>query len=128
MSKRLRLALVTWSCVLLGSCGAIANSNTPCTIVANVIPASATADHGLPPPGNQAQFTAKSSVTGNCPLAPDKIGTWATSDTANTTISNQAGSEGLATCLHATPTPASITYSGILRGRVGFTPATLTCK
>ncbi len=114
--------------MLLSNCGAVANNSETCTIVADVLPASATADHSAAPPGNQVQFVAKSSVTGNCPLTPDRIGTWSTSDPANSTISNQPGTEGLATCLHATPTPASITYSGLLRGRVGFTPATLTCN
>ncbi len=113
--------------MLLSNCGAVATKNETCTMVANVLPASATADHSAARPGNMVQFVANSSVTGNCPLTPDRIGTWSTSDPANSTISNQPGG-GLAVCLNATPTPATITYSGLLRGRVGFTPATLTCK
>lgn len=127
--RMLWLSAVTLSCVLLGSCGAFSGGINPntCTVTAAVIPPSATADHGLLPPGNQAQFTTTSTVTGNCPLIPDQLGSWSTSDPANTTISNQAPTQGLAICLNATPNPAAISYSGTVRGHT-FTAATLTCK
>jgi hypothetical protein len=125
MTWAIRLAGEALSCLLLGSCGAVARE--PCTITAAVIPASATADHRLPPPGNLVQFSAASTVTGNCPLMPDHMGSWSTSDAVNTSISNQPSTRGLAMCLDATPTPATVAYSGTVRGRA-FTPATLTCK
>ena len=125
MTRAIRLAGEALSCLLLGSCGAVARE--PCTITAAVIPASATADHRLPPPGNLVQFSAASTVTGNCPLMPDHMGSWSTSDAVNTSISNQPSTRGLAMCLDATPTPATVAYSGTVRGRA-FTPATLTCK
>jgi hypothetical protein len=127
MRRILWLSAVTLSCVLQGSCGGVSGAINVCTITAAVIPPSATADHSLLPPGNQAQFTTTSTVTGNCPLIPDQLGSWATSDTANTSISNQSPTQGLATCLGATPAPATITYSGTVRGHT-FTAATLTCK
>ena len=128
MGRTLRLSAVTLSCVLLGSCGVSGgiNPNT-CTITAVVTPSSATADHSMLPPGNRVQFSTTSTVKGNCPLIPDQIGSWSTSDPANTTISNQAPTQGLATCLSATTSPATISNSGTVRGHT-FTPATLTCK
>ncbi len=127
MKSAFWLPLLMLPCVLLGSCGAISDNNTTCTITANVVPGSATADHSASPPGNQAQFSTNSSVTGNCPLVPDKLGSWSTSDPANTTISNQPPTQGLATCLNATPAAATITYSGTVRGHT-FTSAMLSCK
>ena len=94
-----------------------------CNITAIVTPLSAISDHLAAPPGNQVQFAAASSVTGNCPLIPDTLGTWSTSAPGNTSID----STGLATCLSATTTPATISNSGTVRGRK-FTSATLTCR
>ena len=120
--KIFRTTLSLWCCgILISGCGS--SMQNGCTITANVAPASATADHTLAPPGNQVQFTAQSSAVGNCPLAPDTLGTWSTSDTTNTSINQQ----GLATCLNATTTPATISNSGMVRSIKAFTPATLTC-
>jgi hypothetical protein len=115
--------LVLWLFgLLITGCGG--STQNSCTLTANVAPAAATADHTLPPPGNQVQFTAQSSAAGNCPLAPDTLGTWSTSDTTNTSINQQ----GVATCLNATGTPATISNSGMVRSIKAFTPATLTCR
>jgi hypothetical protein len=117
------LALELFCCgLLISGCGS--STQNSCTITANVAPASAMADHALAPPGNQVQFTTQSSAFGNCPLAPDTLGTWSASDTTNTSISQQ----GLATCLNATPSPATISNSGMVRSIKAFTPATLTCR
>ena len=107
----------------LTSCGG-SYGNT-CSITAKILPASATADPSLPPPGNQAQFSLSSSVKGNCPLIADRLGVWSTSDPTNTTIN----SSGLATCTMAGPTSiqATISNSGTVRGQA-FTSATLVCK
>jgi hypothetical protein len=126
MRRILWLFYAVLLCGLLPGCGAVA-SNNPCVITASVMPASATADHSATPPGNQVQFVAQGSATGNCPLTPDRIGSWATSDPANTTISNQPPTAGLATCVHVAPIPASISYSGSIRGHA-FTTATLNCN
>lgn len=96
-----------------------------CTITAAITPATATADPSLPPPGNQVQFSLSSSVKGNCPLIPDTLGVWSTSDTTHTSITQQ----GLATCTTNGPTAiaATISNSGTVGGHP-FTSATLTCK
>jgi Flp pilus assembly protein TadG len=120
MSRSWRVVGLFLCAILPAGCGGTAPS---CTITANVAPAAATADHALAAPGNQVQFSAQSSVTGTCPLSPDTKGTWSTSDTTNTSIDQQ----GLATCLAATSTPATISNSGLVREIKGFTPATLTC-
>lgn len=120
MNTHFAVALLLCGAAVEG-CGS--STQNSCTITANISPASATADHALAPPGNQVQFTKQSSVSGNCPLVPDVLGTWATSDTTNTSIDQQ----GLATCLSATSTPATITNSGTVRFK-SFSPATLACR
>jgi hypothetical protein len=102
-------------------CGGTPRNN--CDITAIVTPISAISDHLAAPPNNKVQFATVSSVSGNCPLAPDTLGTWSTSAPGNTSID----STGLATCLGATTTPATISNSGTVHGR-GFTSATLTCR
>jgi hypothetical protein len=124
MKRTLFLLCVVLTWVFLASCGGYGNS---CTVTADVTPATATADHSAVPPGNQMQFSIKSTVTGNCPLVADQAGSWSTSDAVNTTISNQAPTQGLATCLNATPNPVTITETGTVRGH-SITPATLTCN
>jgi hypothetical protein len=122
---KMNLSLVgVLSCVFLASCGGYDNS---CTINAAITPATTTADHNASAPGNQAQFSIKSTVTGNCPLVPDKIGTWSTSDTVIVTISNQVPTQGLASCLNATSSSVTITNDGNIRGHA-ITSATLTCN
>ncbi|HET7873413.1 MAG TPA: hypothetical protein VFL42_12920 [Terriglobales bacterium] len=117
------LALKLFCCgLLISGCGG--STQKSCTITANVAPANATADHALAPPGNQVQFTTQSSAFGDCPLAPDTLGTWSTSDATNTSISQQ----GLAICLNATTTPAAISNSGTARSIKAFAPAALTCR
>lgn len=118
------LSVIFLGASCIGCGGSMSNS---CIITANVTPASAIADHNLASPGNQVQFSTTSTVTGNCPLIADTLGTWSTSDPGNTSISNQVATAGLATCLGATTTPATISNSGTIRTK-GFTPATLTCR
>ena len=113
-------------CGLIAGCGGSVNNNT-CMITAMVNPVSATASHTAASPGNQVQFSTSSSVVGNCPQLPDTLGSWSTSDPVNTSISNQAGSQGLATCVNATTTPATISNSSTVRGQK-FASATLTCN
>ena len=115
---------VVLSFVFLVSCGGYGNS---CTITAAVAPQAATADHSASAPGNQAQFAVSSTVAGNCPLVADKVGTWSTSDPAKTTISNSAPNQGLASCINATSSPATITNDGNVRGHA-IAPATLACN
>jgi hypothetical protein len=102
------------------------SSNT-CRIDTAIIPPNATADHSAAVPGNQVQFSLASTVKGNCPLIADRAGVWSTSDPVNTTISNQAPTQGLATCLKPAPTSATISNSSTVRGHA-FPSVTLVCK
>jgi hypothetical protein len=114
-------AFVLLYCWVLVACGGSANT---CTIDAVIVPSGATV---TTPPGGSAQFSLKSSVSGNCPLAPDRLGTWSTSDPNNTSIDAQ----GVATCHVMTagsaPVVATISNSGTVRGHQ-FMTATLTCN
>ena len=114
------LAAIFLSVSCIGCGGTPQNS---CNITAIVTPVSAISDHLAAPPNNQVQFSTSSTVSGNCPLIADTLGTWSTSDPGNTSINGT----GLATCLGATTTPATISNSGTVRGRK-FTSATLTCR
>lgn len=106
--------------LMMVSCG---GSSDKCTIDLAISPRTATADHSATPPGNQVQFALSANVKGNCPEIPDSLGTWSTSDPANTDITSQ----GLATCLHQTSADVTISNSGTIRGR-SFPSATLICK
>ena len=120
------LLLLIFACAAaIISCGSGTTNCTPTTIV---IPASATADHTLVAPGNQVQFSTQFTGVPGCSY-PNLIvvGTWSTSDSLNTSISNDSSTRGLATCLNTTPNPVTVSYSGRDSG-YGFTPATLTCR
>jgi hypothetical protein len=52
---------------------------------------------------------------------------WSTSDPVNTSISNQAPTQGLATCLNATTAPVTISNSSTVLGKP-YPSVTLTCK
>jgi Flp pilus assembly protein TadG len=116
--------LVLLACGMLEACGGSGNT---CTITTDITPSSATADHTMGAPGDQAQFSLTSSVKGNCPLVADSVGVWSTSDPVNTIISNQAPNQGLATCVNATSTSVTIRNSGTVRGHA-YPSAKLTCK
>ena len=127
-----RLAMVICAALLLSGCGAVtqngsSGSNNTCVITADVSPATATADHSQLPPANQVTFTAASTVTGNCRLTPDFLGTWSSSDPADISLPSQPATQATATCLHATSGPATISYNGNVRGH-SFNPGTLSCK
>jgi hypothetical protein len=114
------LAAIFLSVVSAGCGGSPQNS---CNITAIVSPLSAISDHLAAPPDDQVQFATVSSVSGDCPLVPDTVGSWSTSAPGNTSID----STGLAKCLGATTAPATISNSGTVRGRK-FISATLTCR
>jgi hypothetical protein len=120
------LSLLLPSFVTALSCGG--GGTNGCNVSATVIPANATADHSLLAPGNQVQFSTTFTASGSCVLSDIvTAGSWSSSDSVNISISNQSPTQGLATCLNATASPATISYSGIQSG-YGFTPAILSCK
>jgi hypothetical protein len=120
MKKSVVFIAATLLSVACAGCGGAQNG---CTVTAIVTPLSAISDHNAVPPDDQVQFALVSSVTGNCPLIADTLGTWSTSAPGNTSID----STGLAKCLSATSTPAIISNSGTVRGKK-FASATLTCR
>jgi len=134
MEDGLWLLGVTLICVLLTGCGGTASSSGRITASGNcvnaaVIPSNAMADHTAAAPGDQVQFSLVVQPEPGGGVCPQFVtaGAWTTSDPVNTAISNQPATQGLATCLNATPSPATITYTGTIFG-VRFKPATLTCN
>jgi hypothetical protein len=121
MKKSVVFIAATFLTAASAGCGGAPQNG--CTVTAIVTPLSAISDHNAAPPDNQVQFALVSSVSGNCPLIPDTLGTWSTSAPGNTSID----STGLAKCLSATSTPAIISNSGTVRGKK-FTSATLACR
>jgi hypothetical protein len=115
----------------LSSCGyGVAGTSNSCSITTNISPSNATADHSTAPPGNQAQFSLSSNVSGNCPLTPDFMGTWSTSDPVNVNLLNmtmQPTNTITAMCVGATSGPAKISNSSTIRGKP-FPSASLTCN
>jgi len=120
----LRLPVAMSLAVALVSCGTY---NSTCTVQATVVPSEGRAYHSARPPGNQLQFSIHTATSGSCPLVVGHPGSWSTSDPDNTNISNQAPTEGLATCVHATSSPATIINNGTVLGRP-IASATLTCN
>jgi hypothetical protein len=125
MSIGLWLFAPVFLCTSMAACGGI--SSDKCVATAAIAPVNATADHNASVPGNEVLFSLTSTVKVNCPLIPDAVGVWSTSDPANTTISNQPSTRGLATCRSATPTPATISNSGTITGHA-YPSVTLACK
>jgi hypothetical protein len=119
------LSPLAFLCASMAACSGI--SSDRCVVTTDITPLHATADHNAAAPGNEVQFTLSSSVKGNCPLIPDFLGVWSTSDPVNTAISNQAPTQGLATCLNSTSTPATISNSSTVTGQA-FPSVTLVCK
>jgi hypothetical protein len=112
-------------CASMAACGDI--SSDRCVVTTAIAPLNATADHNAAAPGNEVQFSLSSTVKDTCPLIPDFVGVWSTSDPVNTSISNQASTQELATCLSATPRRATMSNSGTVTGK-GYPSVTLVCK
>jgi hypothetical protein len=98
-----------------------------------VSPASATADHLLPSPGNQQQFFAfpQSSGVPGCVVPQGSISsvTWSVSDTQDASISNAADATfGTATCKNATQNPVTVTAMLTVGGQILSGAATLSCR
>jgi hypothetical protein len=89
----------------------------PTLLVIQVVPGS----HSIAD-GTTLQFTATGTYSdGSTQDLTDSV-TWSSSDTAVATVSNAAGSEGLATALD----PGSTTVSALLSGLTGSTTLTVT--
>lgn len=116
-------------CISLASCGGDGCKMTGIAIQ----PPNATADHNAASPGNTTHFVAAAVIPGACPitavmLQPD----WTSSDTTNVTISSAKDStNGTATCLNATATPATVTATlskSSTQSKTFVATAKLTCN
>src|SRR5690349_2511190 len=140
-----RLRLLFMICVGLAlacnACGGYSSNSSNCFISSlSISPASAIADHNLLPPGNSQQFAAfvGQASSGSCAYAQSNLTnvTWAVSDTTNASIGNtMTGTAqdnfGLATCLHSSNAPVTVTATmpaGSNSGHMATGTATLNCK
>jgi hypothetical protein len=127
--------------VSLSGCGAT-NPGNGCieggTFLAS--PTSGTANHALAPPGDQVQFMVTSApyiVSGKDCALPQIVArvyaAWTSSDPTDVTVSSAGDStNGLATCVNATPTPVTLTATGTSPfsgfGPLQLQTVSLTCK
>ncbi|HEY6448761.1 MAG TPA: hypothetical protein VIY53_20065 [Acidobacteriaceae bacterium] len=96
----------------------IANGPGPCTPNPVLDPATATVA-----PGGSVTLEIAMRFAGTCPSPGQGTdGAWTTSDPANTSVTG-----GVVTCLHPTPSPAIVRYTGSWMGKP-FLPAAVTCQ
>lgn len=136
MRVALLLGALSASAMLTG-CAVSGSTGTTCstTLVMNITPTSATADHTLPAPGNQVRFQ-----TVVAPTAPDGCAlpafllaatpTWTNPDPKDISIdsSSNPGTNGLATCMGATSGPITLTATFGVGDTTLTQTTTLTCK
>jgi len=123
----IRLALAASAAVML-SCGSGTGISTSCNPTALTIsPTTGTADHTALPPGNQVQYSGMLQYPSGCTVpAIVPILTWTTSDTTDISITGGPANPAVATCLNATPQPATITAALPTSGLKGT--ASLSCR
>lgn len=134
MNRAVALCAATVSGIALWGCG----SSTPdCTqpvtpLVVTVSPANGTANHAAAAPGNQAQFsftTSGGQLPNGCATpAVVQEPQWTSSDPTDIQFDNNTPSaNGLATCVNATPSPATVTVT-VFSPSQGTGTAQLTCQ
>ena len=114
------VCLIVLALAFIG-CGGSSGSCQGISLI--VSPQNASADHAAVPPGNQVQFGASYKVPPGCAVAtvvPQPV--WTSSDPVNVIFSTQTN--GLATCLNATPQSVTITAND----HSMIATATLTCR
>jgi hypothetical protein len=132
---RMRHLLHILACIALAGCGSSNCNNLTYTlhVTQSVTPAGGP-NHAAPPPGNQEQFTAtldpdpKTGCVINFAV-PRALAAWTVSDPKDiTTSSAKDDTNGLATCLHATAQPATVTASYPQNGMTQTASTTMSCK
>ena len=123
-----RLLIYLSTLVLLAaaliSCGGV-NSDDCSAIELVITPQAGSADHAALPPNNQVRFFSGVHLPQGCVTTAQLIPTaWTTSDPVNTSISNELATNGVATCITATPQPATISGTN----RSVSASATLSCR
>jgi hypothetical protein len=133
--SRTFLSLLTPLLVIAGSAGCGGHSQPDCSVAMglSVAPQTATADHLAAAPGNKISFVAADTPPPGCIPTPGPIRLdlqWSVSDMANVTIGNtQKVDYGVATCVRATPAPATVTATGMNKNGATITgTAMLACK
>jgi hypothetical protein len=120
--------------LMLFSTGCGGSSPPDCTtaVALGIAPNAASADHLAVSPANKVSFFAGDMLPSGCPPRPDvRLDLhWTVSDTVNVVIGNTANVDyGVATCIHATPAPATVAATGPNeRGATISGTATLVCK
>jgi hypothetical protein len=141
-SRRVLFTICIALAVGCSACGGYSSSSSSCFFnTLNISPPSASADHNLASPGNSQQFLAfgGQAAAGNCSYTQANLTNvmWTVSDTTNASIGNtitgnpQTDNYGLATCLHSSNTPITVTAtlpSAANSGHTATGTATLTCK
>ena len=124
------------------ACGGYSGNSSNCFISSlSVSPPTAIADHNLFPPGNSQQFSAfvGQASSSACAYMQSNLTNvmWTVSDPANATIGNsmtgnpQTDNFGLATCMHSSSAPITVTATlppGANSGHTATGAATLNCK
>jgi hypothetical protein len=97
-----------------------------------VTPAAVTLDHTAAAPANSQQFVLQNYYPAGCPVpavvpAPDST-VWSSSDPIDVPISSaHDATNGVATCVNATESPATIAPDGLVAS-ASLHVATVTCK
>jgi hypothetical protein len=126
-------SLLSLLIALSAGCGGHSAPDCSVAVALGVVPNTATADHLAAAPGNKISFFGSDVLPDGCIPQPGPFRTdlkWSVSDTANVSIGNTPNVDyGVATCINATPSPATVTATG--PNRLGATmtgSSTLTCK
>jgi hypothetical protein len=121
--------------IALAGCGSANCNNLTYTlhVTQSIMPAGGP-NHAVASPGNQEQFSATldPDPRDGCVInfmVPRVMAAWTVSDPADITISSaKDATNGLATCLHATKQPATVTASYTQNGMTQTASTTMSCK
>src|SRR5215467_225376 len=112
----LLLSLILLVSLCCTGCGGHSQPDCSLATSLDVIPQTGTADHLAAPPGNKVSFFGTNSTVPGCIPTPGPLRLdlhWSVSDSTNVTIGNTANVDyGVATCVHATVSPATVTATG----------------
>ena len=119
--------------MVLASCGGQSLDMNCLTGIA-VSPDTTAADHLMPTPGNQQQFSAFAQMKPGCStVAASQAAltsvTWSVSNTQDATISNAPDATfGTATCRNGTNNPVTVTAMLSAGGQIFQGAASLSCR
>jgi hypothetical protein len=130
-ARRLLFALIIGLIALAEvSCGG-QTIDPKCITGIVVTPANSTADHLMPPPGNQQQFQAFAQTPPGCTTVQANLTSvnWSVSSIQDATISNAGDATfGTATCRNATSNPVTVTAMLTAGGQIFSASSALSCR